>query len=375
MTGPLSDIKVLDFSTLLPGPMATLFLAEAGADVIKVERPGNGDEMRGYVPRWGDVSVNFALLNRGKKSIAVDLKDPAHVARLTPLLREADILVEQYRPGVMERFGLGFEAVQAINPDIIYCSITGYGQSGPKRDVAGHDLNYIGDTGLLSLSSGPCDSPVVPPALIADIAAGTYPALLNILLALRQRDCSGEGAYLDIAMADNLFPFMYWALGNGVGAGQWPGNGDALVTGGSPRYQLYPTKDDRLIAAAPLESKFWQSFCDAIGLNEEFRDDARDPNATRAAIAHLIRAQTSTAWASVFAAADCCCSVVKTVEEAFNDPHFAARRLFTQRITRGTTSLPALPVPIVAALRASEPDRASPGLGAHTETILSSKNH
>jgi crotonobetainyl-CoA:carnitine CoA-transferase CaiB-like acyl-CoA transferase len=371
MSAPLSDIKVLDFSTLLPGPMATLLLAEAGAEVIKIERPGQGDEMRTYVPRWGSTSINFAMLNRGKKSIAIDLKSPEERELLKPLLEETDVIVEQFRPGVMDRLGLGFEQIRKINPDIIYCSITGYGQSGPKRDVAGHDLNYIGDVGLLALSSGPLEQPVVPPALIADIAAGTYPAIMNILLALRERDKSGKPAYLDIAMTDNLFPFMYWAIGNGVGANMWPGNADALVTGGSPRYQIYPTKDDRLLAAAPLEPKFWQTFCEAIGLEPSLRDDSRDPAATRDEVSRIIRSRTSTEWASVFAVADCCCSIVKTIEQALADPHFAARGLFDKRITEGDQApLTALPVPIVPTMRKGGSDAGFPALGADNPAIL-----
>jgi len=148
---PLADIEVLDFSTLLPGPLATLILAEAGANVTKVERPGRGDEMRSYVPRFGDASVNFALLNRGKQSLEIDLKDPDAHARLRPRLERADVLVEQFRPGVMDRLGLGYEAVSAINPGIVYCSLTGYGQVGPRAGTAAHDLNYVADTGLLDL--------------------------------------------------------------------------------------------------------------------------------------------------------------------------------------------------------------------------------
>src|SRR4051812_24032517 len=202
MTQPLTRLLVLDFSTLLPGPMATLLLAEAGAEVVKVERPGTGDEMRLYEPRIGEHSANFLLLNRGKRSIALDLKSADDQARLRPLLERADVLVEQFRPGVMDRLGLGYAAVAALNPRIVYCSITGYGHTGPKRDRAGHDLNYQGDAGMLGLSHGPPDRPVVPPALVADIAGGAYPALINILLALREREHTGSGRFLDIAMAD-----------------------------------------------------------------------------------------------------------------------------------------------------------------------------
>ena len=361
MAAPLDGVEVLDFTTLLPGPMATLFLAEAGATVTKIERPGVGDEMRAYPPPFGEDSVNFALLNRGKRSMALDLKDPSDRARLDPLLERAHVLVEQYRPGVMERLGLGYEAVAARNPGVVYCSITGYGHSGPKRDVAGHDLNYIGDAGLLSLSMGTPEQPVLPPALIADIAGGTYPAVLNILLALRERERTGRGCHLDVAMTDNLFPLMYWALGAATSAGDWPRGGGELVTGGSPRYQLYPTADGRFVAAAPLEQRFWEVFAETIGLEAEHRDDVRDPDGTRARIAEIVGARTSEEWRPLLAGADCCCSIVSTLEEALAEPHFRARGLFDERLENEAGEvIPALPVPVVPALRArrGEPARA-----------------
>lgn len=365
MAGALEGLKVLDFSTLLPGPMAGLFLADAGAEVIKIERPGQGEEMRVYVPKWGVDSVNFNMLNRGKKSLALDLKDPAARRVLEPLLRDADVVIEQFRPGVMARLGLGYEDVRALNPDIIYCSISGYGQTGPKALQAGHDLNYIGDAGLLGLSHGSAGQPVLPPALIADIAGGTYPALFNILLALRARDAGKGGTHLDISMAENLFPFLYWAMGDGQAADAWPGNGDALVTGGSPRYQLYPTSDGRMLAAAPLEDKFWAIFCDAIGLAAELRDDASAPEATRAGIAALIAAQPAAHWEQTFAKADCCCSIVRSVEEAMRDPHFNERCVFSRTLANETgAQIRALPTPVARALAADPSGTAqAPRLG------------
>lgn len=369
--GALDGLKVLDFSTLLPGPMASLFLAEAGADVIKIERPDRGDEMRIYEPKWGRDSVNFAMLNRGKKSIALDLKDADERNRLKPLLQEADVIVEQFRPGVMDRLGLGYSDLRAINDDIIYCSITGYGQFGPKADRAGHDMNYIGDAGLLALSSGPDNAPVLPPALIADIAGGTYPAVFNILLALLARNEGKGGAHLDVSMADNLFPFMYWAMGDGQAAQQWPGNGDALVTGGSPRYRIYQTSDDKLLAAAPIEPKFWAAFTDAIGLPSSLRHDAVDPAATIHAVAARIRSKTSEHWVKVFAKADCCCTIVQSVEQAMQDPHFQARGLFDHRLLNETgDALIALPVPVTPGLRKHSPIAKSPSLGADSDALL-----
>ena len=207
----------------------------------------------------------------------LDLKSAADRDKLTPLIERADVLVEQFRPGVMARLGLGYDAVRAINPKLVYCSITGYGQTGPRADEAGHDLNYIGHTGLLALNPGPPDRPVVPPALIADIAGGTLPAVMNILLALRQRDQSGQGCHLDIAMTDAMFTFAGHALASGHATGQFPGMGGARLTGGSPRYQLYPTRDGKLVCCAALEQQFWEPFTATIGLAPEFIDDRRDP--------------------------------------------------------------------------------------------------
>lgn len=368
---PLDGLLVLDFTTLLPGPLATLMLAEAGAEVVKIERPPIGDEMRSYAPRWGADSVNFALLNRGKRSVALDLKDPAQRARLDPLLDRADVLVEQFRPGVMDRLGLGWETLSQRHPRLIYCSITGYGQDGPKRDVAGHDLNYIGDTGLLSVSSGDPANPTVPPALVADIAAGAYPAFMNILLALLARGPSGRGCRLDVAMTDHLFPFLYWAIGAGLATGHFPGNGDALTTGGTPRYRLYPAADGRLIAVAAIEQRFWDRFCALIGLDPALRDDASDPAATTARIAALLRARPAADWRAVFDGEDCCCSVVATVQEALADPHFLARGLFAGGVTNARGErLPALPVPVLPPFRRPEADAAAPALGEHTAARL-----
>ncbi len=369
MSQPLAGVCVLDFSTLLPGPLATLLLAEAGAEVIKIERPGKGDEMRSYRPKFGNDSVNFAMLNRGKRSVAIDLKAADAVARLRPLIARADVVVEQFRPGVMERLGLGYEALATINPRIVYCAITGYGQTGPKAQVAAHDLNYVAEAGLLGLAAGADGAPIVPPALIADIAGGTYPAMINILLALRERDITGRGRKLDVAMADNLFTFMYWALGNGLAARQWPRPGGELVSGGSPRYQIYRTRDGRYLAAAPLEQRFWDNFCDAIGLEAQWRDDARDARCTRDAIAQRIAARTAAQWREQLAGKDVCCTIVASVEEALADAHFRARGLFARQLAADGRAIAALPVPIDAAFRADATSAAYPALGADNALI------
>jgi crotonobetainyl-CoA:carnitine CoA-transferase CaiB-like acyl-CoA transferase len=360
---PLTGLFVLDFSTLLPGPLATLMLAEAGAEVLKIEQPG-GENARRFPPFVGNESAAFAMLNRGKTSMALDLKNSIDREKLVPLIKRADILVEQFRPGVMDRLGLGYDNLKRSNPRLIYCSISGYGQGGPRVNEAGHDINYIGNTGLLDLQPGPADRPVVPPMLAADIAGGSFPAVINILLALRARDRSGQGCRIDIAMTDAMFTFTWAALAIGVATGRFPKPGDMWLVGGSPRYQIYPTKDGKLIACGALEPKFWAAFTAAIGLPKEFVDDTRNPKATRDAVAKLILARTSDEWRPVFAAADCCATVIVPLEDAIRDPHFVERGLFAHQVGTDTgEALPALPLPIAAEFRAAPGTRRAPKLG------------
>jgi crotonobetainyl-CoA:carnitine CoA-transferase CaiB-like acyl-CoA transferase len=353
MPRPLDGVLVIDFTTLLPGPLATLMLAQAGAEVVKVERPG-GEEMR-VARAHRDNSTAFAMLNAGKRSVKVNLKAEADRKRLVPLIARADVLVEQFRPGVMERLGFGYETVREINPRLVYCSISGYGQDGPRAAEAGHDLNYIGATGLLALNPGPLDAPTVPPALIADIAGGSMPAVINILLALRQRDVTGGGCHIDIAMADAMFTFAWHALAQTQRP--FPGAGESALCGGSPRYQLYPTADGKLVACAALEDKFWSAFTTAIALPPEFARADADPKATKREVGHIVRTRIASEWAPIFAAADCCVTIIATLEEALADPHFVTRGLFAHRIEDdvGETSS-ALPLPIAPVLRTA-PDR------------------
>ena len=354
MTQPLSGLKVIDLTNLLPGPLATLMLLEAGAEVIKVERPG-GDDLRRYPPQWQGTGAPFGLLNAGKKSVTIDLKTESGAARLRELLEGADVLVEQFRPGVMERLGFGYEALRSRHPRLIYCSITGYGQSGPRSQEAGHDLNYIGNTGLLGLAPGPTDRPVVPPSLIADIGGGAFPAVLNILLALRQRDRTGQGCHLDIAMADAMFTFAWHAMAQTQGSGKVPGPSEGDLAGGLARYRLYPAKDGIAIACAALEDEFWRRFTSLLGLGME---------STAEQVATVIASEPSAHWHRVFAEANCCVTVLRSLDEALNDPHFQSRGLFARSI-RGVYggTMTALPLPIVPAFRGPpEIERAVPPL-------------
>ena len=364
LKGSLEGIKVIDFSTLLPGPLASLFLSETGAEVIKIEKPGVGDEIRLSNPLWGEQSVSFSLLNRGKKSLSLDLKDPKNLKILIPILKEADIIIEQFRPGVMKRLGLDYESIKKINQDIIYVSITGYGQYGPKSMVAGHDLNYIGNAGLLSISMGRENDTVVPPALVADIAGGSYPAVINILLALRKRDLNKEGSYIDLSMTENLFPFMFWGLGSGFAHNKWPGNSDGVLSGGSPRYNIYKTSDGSYVAAAPLEDRFWNKFCEAIELPKKFIKMQNDQEKVIQEIRKIIGQKEKNYWLDVFNKADCCCSIVKSIEEAINDNHFKVRKIFENKIINNLgEEIPALPIPVDMQFRKDQKRASAPSLG------------
>lgn len=348
---PLDDLLVLDFSTLLPGPLASLFLAEAGARVIKLERSG-GEDMRQFPPRFGETSAPFAVLNRGKESVEIDLKSKDALSLLTPLIEQADILIEQFRPGVMARLGFGYDTLQALNPRLIYCSISGYGQTGPRAQEAGHDINYQAIGGLLGQSLERGQTPPLPPALVADIGGGTMPAVLNILMALRQRERTGQGCHLDIAMSDAMPAFAWYGLAQGQAAGRYPAGGEGLLTGASPRYGLYATGDGWFLAVGALEPKFWEIFCCAIDLDASLRDDCRDPQATKAAIAAIIAGRPARHWRDLLEPLDCCCTVVRTLEEAAADPHMTARGLFeAQAEEPGGRRIVSTPLPLAPVFR------------------------
>ncbi|MBL28432.1 MAG: CoA transferase [Rhodospirillaceae bacterium] len=366
---PLTGLRVLDFSTLLPGPLATLILAEAGAEVIKVEPPEGGEELRKQLPRFGDSGVLFGLLNRGKKSVSIDLKAEGALDRIRPLVESADILVEQFRPGVMKRLGLDYRAAKAINPRIIYCSITGFGQMGERSGDAGHDLNYMALSGLLALSRGSDGAPVVPQAQVADIGAGSYPAVINILLALRERDRTGEGCALDISMTDNLFPFLWMAAGLGHATGRWPTGNDLVLNGASPRYAVYKTRDGEWLAVGALEDKFWATFCECIGLDEALRDDRPDPEATRAGVAKRVARKTAADLKVLFNGKDVCATIVTKLADAVHDRHIRGRGLFDRTLTQNGLSIPAAAVPLAPRFRPTEKDDTYPELGSANALI------
>jgi crotonobetainyl-CoA:carnitine CoA-transferase CaiB-like acyl-CoA transferase len=361
--GPLSGITVLDFTMRLPGPLASLLLAEAGATVIKVESPG-GDWMRSAIGAWPDAPAMFATLNRGKRSLCVDLKDASQRSRVTELLGTCDVLLEGFRPGVMERLGFGYESVAALYPRIVYCSITGYGRASDERLRAGHDLSYMAESGLLDLLADESGNPIVPGTLLADIAGGSYPAVMNVLLALIARERTGKGAHIDVAMRDNLAAFGVWAFAKVATTGRWPQRAREILSGGSPRYHMYPTSDGRYLAVAALEDNFWKKFCDVVDLEQSLRNDVANPAETVAGVAARVAHHDAVHWRSVFTTEDCCCAIVDSLEEAN-----AAGRLGdgARTVTYAGATMPALPLPLDPAMMPSAMQRDAPKLGEFSD--------
>ena len=356
---PLAGVRVLDFSTLVPGPLASLLLSDAGADVIKVERPVVGDEMRIFEP-W-----DFENLNRGKRSIAIDLKDPSAIVELEPLIAQADVLIEQFRPGVMDRLGVGYQRAHSLNPRIVYCSITGYGQHGPLASKAGHDLNYLVDAGLLASAQRTHSQgvPHLPPTLIADIGGGTYPAVVNILLALRSVELTGQGSHLDIAMTENVFFWHWWTRNQVDVSGKSSAPGSSHPAGGSPRYALYAAADGAVVAVAALEERFWLRLCDMLAIPAELRTEDADGTTVQAHLAERFSHHGGAHWRSLFDGVDVCVSVMTTPEDAYAHPHWAARRTFEETAHTAGQSFAAIPSPLHPGFRRTD-TRTAPGLGA-----------
>lgn len=324
-TLPLSGLRVLDLSRLLPGPYATLVLADLGADVLKVEAPEGGDYLRWMPPLTGAVSWAFFALNAGKRSLALDLKHPEGAALLKALAAEADVLVESFRPGVMDRLGLGYDALSALNPRLVYCAISGYGQTGPYREHAGHDLDYMALGGAMGLA-GPADrAPQVLPVQVADIGGSLW-ALTAILAALHARHATGRGRFLDVSMTDGVTGFLTAALAPHLGGGAPPPKrGNDVLTGGQASYQVYATQDGRFLAAAPLEPKFWLAFCQKMG-RPDWAKRQFDPK-LQAEVADAFLTRTRAEWEAHFAGSEACVEPVLAPDELAAHPLHQARGL------------------------------------------------
>lgn len=268
MSLPLEEVQVLDFSRLLPGPWCTQFLSDLGANVRKVEKPGVGDGSRHQPPTVGDLSVYFANLNSGKKSLAIDLSKAEGRRLVRRLIDDSDVVIESFRPGVMKSLGIDYETVRSTNPDIIYCSISGFGQTGPLSSISGHDLAIQSMIGLLGIERGDGSGPRMPDFQAGDYAAAAV-ACIGILAALLRRSATGEGAFLDVAMFDSLFSMSNVAMFEALAErAKLPTRPRAEVWGGNPRYAIYATNDGKAVAVALLESRLWEAFCQVVGRPE-----------------------------------------------------------------------------------------------------------
>ncbi|KAA3628536.1 MAG: CoA transferase [Proteobacteria bacterium] len=330
----LEGVRVLDLTRLLPGPLCTQHLADLGADVIKIEDTHGGDYGRHGLGTGGDTDPDyFATVNRGKRSLALDLKQTEGRELFCKLARTADIVVEGFRPGVMERLGIGYASLQQINSKIVFCSISGYGQTGPYRNRAGHDLNYCALTGMIDQTGQPASDPVIPAFQIADLAGGTLTALATLLAALYKAQRSGRGCHIDVAMADSVMAHSILSLAVNQSVSVEQGRGQGALNGGLPCYGVYRTADGRHLAVAALERKFWERMCHQIerpDLIERHSASGTDAQLVRGELEKAFGRRTLKEWLDLFDDADCCVSPVLRFDEALEHPQFIARALFNR---------------------------------------------
>lgn len=337
MAGPLTSLKVLDFSTLLPGPYATMMLADMGAEVLRVEAPDRVDLTKVMPPFDGKISTAFSYLTRGKHTLTLNLKQAEAVDKVKELVRDYDIVVEQFRPGVMDRLGIGYEALKAINPRLIYCAITGYGQTGPYRDRAGHDINYLSIAGVSS-HCGRADSGPPPLGIqVADVAGGSHHAVMGILAAVIERQQTGTGQFVDISMTDAAFALNAMAGAASLAGGQEQQPESALLNGGS-FYDYYQTRDQRWLSIGSLEPQFSARLCDTLGLSAlkslALSQKPEDQQQLKAALKEKVAEKTLAEWQEIFADQDACVEPVLTIAEAAEHPQLKARGMVIE-VDRG----------------------------------------
>ncbi len=333
MAGPLKGLKILDFTTLLPGPYATMTLADLGAEVLRVVSGSRLDLVTFFPPFIPDtaLSCGIAYLGRGKRCMALNLKDPRAGSIVRRLIAEYDILIEQFRPGIMAKFGLDYESLKAANHRLIYCSLTGYGQTGPLRDRAGHDINYLARSGVLSYSGRRAGGPAPAGIQIADVAAGSNHAIIGILAAVIHRQATGDGQYIDVAMADGALAFnALFAAACLVDGSECPCEGGVL-NGGS-LYDIYETKDGKFIAFGGLEQPFFAAFCETLGLPGLIKGGVLPEEVAPAkeAIRRAVKTKTRDEWTALFGKVDACAEPVLTLREALEDEQTQARGMVVE---------------------------------------------
>jgi crotonobetainyl-CoA:carnitine CoA-transferase CaiB-like acyl-CoA transferase len=326
-SAPLQGIRILDLTRLLPGPVASLHLADLGAEVIKIEDPQVGDYARtlgtGKLAADGKSSAYFRMINRNKQGLCLDLKQPAGVEVFLRLVRDADVVIESFRPGVMDKLGVGYATVSAINPGISYCSISGYGQDGPYRDLAGHDINYLGYAGVLDQIGSAGHQPAIPNFQIADLLGGALTAVMGILAAVIDAQRTGQGRQIDVSMTDSVLAHSYFSMLTLNQAGRSAARGTDILSGGLPCYATYACADGKYMAVGALEAKFWKSCCAVLERPEWL---VRQWDATlKTELAELFVQHPRDYWSNLFATVDCCVTPVLSPEEALQNEQLLAR--------------------------------------------------
>jgi crotonobetainyl-CoA:carnitine CoA-transferase CaiB-like acyl-CoA transferase len=372
----LTGIRVLDMTRLLPGPLAGQHLAHLGAEVIKVEDRQMGDYGRQLGALGDSTSHFFMALNRSKAFIQVDLKDPADYQAFVGLVKTSDVVIEGFRPGVMERLKLGFTTLQKINPALVLCSITGYGQDGPLALAAGHDINYLSYTGVLLQNATREGKTAMAGLQIADLLGGTQAAVIGVLAALVDARSSGRGRHVDISMTDVVFAHNIMATAHVNESGDAALPGSQLLTGGEPCYNIYSCADQRLLAVGALEAKFWQAFCQGLGkqhLASKHWESGQVPGGPEARavieeVAAALATRDQADWLAIFEPLDCCVTPILSAKEALAHPLFKARKMVeTVKGPLGASQMPAFPIRFVGEDQA--PSNPAKARGADQEIV------
>ncbi|MEX2194333.1 MAG: CaiB/BaiF CoA-transferase family protein [Thermoleophilaceae bacterium] len=367
-SGALTGVRVLDLTRLLPGGFATALLSDLGAEVVKIEQPRIGDYMRWKEPRYGGTSAQSWITDRGKRSLAIDLKNPRGADAFKRLIADADLLVESFRPGVMARLGLGYEDVRDLNPRLVYCSISGYGQDGPAAQEAGHDINYIGRAGVLSIT-GTADRPAIPGVQVADLGGGALMSLVGMLSALVHARVTGEGDHVDVSMTDGAFAWLSVQLGIHFATGKSPGREAVLLNGGFPCYNVYECADGRWLTVGAIEDQFFKALCDGVG-RPDLVPTHMDPEAVGTWRALFLQ-QPRDEWLNLLAGTDACVGPVNDFAEAAADPQLRHRRMVVETEDAGGERRRQLGPPIKLLNRPPAVHSPPPRLGEHTEAYLS----
>ncbi len=339
---PLDGIHVLDLSLLLPGPLATQILRDLGARVTKIEPPAPGDYMALWPPMAGDVSATYATINRGKEIRSLNLKEADDREQFYALVRQADVVVEGFRPGVIDKLQIGYARLAEINPRIVVCSISGYGQTGPLAQRAGHDMNYQALAGVLSISGGDGPSPANPPIQTADTAAGSYAAAMLVMAALLEREKTGRGRHIDVSMSEQLLPLASTLYAAAGALDRDPRRDGELLSGAAPCYRIFRTKDGQYMTLGALEPKFWLTIVERLGVPElagTAFHGGPDADAVAQNLAKVFATKTRDEWVTLLGDADACCEPVLAFSEVRKHPQWVARRSFYSLPTADGRSL------------------------------------